>query len=53
MNVDANADPVGQMQAAFAAAQEQQAAITSATMEHQSIMKTLEAIKNAFMAIKA
>ncbi|MEM6340365.1 MAG: hypothetical protein AAF729_04405 [Pseudomonadota bacterium] len=46
-------DPLGQMKAAFADAQEAQAQITSETMKHQTIMKTLEAIKNAFQAIKA
>jgi hypothetical protein len=46
-------DQVNQMKEAFADAQAVQAEITSETMKHQSIMKTLEAIKNAFQAIKA
>lgn len=47
-----NAD-LAQMQAAFSDAQKAQAEITSETIKHQTIMKTLEAIKNAFQAIKA
>lgn len=41
------------MKTAFADAQAAQAAITAETTKHQTIMKTLEAIKNAFQAIKA
>lgn len=46
-------EPLQQMKDAFADAQAAQAEITSETMKHQTIMKTLEAIKNAFQAIKA
>ena len=46
-------EPLDQMTAAFADAQAAQAQITTETMQHQTIMKTLEAIKNAFQAIKA
>lgn len=41
------------MTKAFADAQNIQAEITAETMKHQSVMKLLEAIKNAFQAIKA
>lgn len=44
---------VDSMKQAFADAQAVQAEITSETMKHQSIMKLLEAIKNAFQQIKA
>lgn len=37
---------------AFAEAQRTQQLITAETMNHQNVMKRLEAMKNAFMAIK-
>ena len=46
-------DPLATMENAFNNAQIAQARITELTMEHQTIMKTLEAMKNAFQAIKA
>ncbi|MEM9341905.1 MAG: hypothetical protein AAGA87_02555 [Pseudomonadota bacterium] len=46
------ADALGQMKAAFADAQAAQAEITVETMKHQTIMKTLEAMKKAFEAIR-
>ena len=41
------------MQEAFGDAQIAQAEITAETIKHQTVMKTLEAMKNAFQAIKA
>lgn len=52
MAVDA-ANAQTQMADAFSKAQETQAAITAQTTEHKTIMSVLEAIKNAFQAIKA
>lgn len=45
-------DALETMKAAFADAQDAQAEITAETMKHQTIMKTLEAMKKAFEAIK-
>jgi hypothetical protein len=44
---------LNQMNKAFTDAQKTQAEITSKTSEHKIIMSVLEAIKNAFQAIKA
>ncbi len=52
MAVNAN-NSLTQMNKAFTDAQKAQAEITSSTSEHKTIMSVLEAIKNAFMAIKA
>jgi len=53
VNNDGQAGNMAQMQKAFTDAQNVQAEITSLTMKHQTIMQSLQAIKNAFQAIKA
>lgn len=44
---------IADMQEAFANAQINQSLITQMTINHQSVMKALEAAKNAFQQLKA
>lgn len=49
----AKVDPFTTAETAFNKAQEQQAKLTALSTEHNTVMKTLEAIQKAFQAIKA